>query len=63
MADKQEVWLLIDDYTPDAGSTIYGVYETHELAQDYLDNGIKEDYGENMDTDNIDIRPETVITK
>lgn len=61
--ERKYVYLVIDDYTPDAGSTIYGVFDTMELAQDYVDNGIKADYGDDHDVDSIDIQQEILITR
>lgn len=56
-----KVWQVVDDYTPDAGSTIYGTYATIELAQERLDNLCNPDneYGENVG-ENCDIRSEVV---
>ncbi len=58
-----EVYYLIDDYTPDAGSTIYGMYSTMEKAQKALEEleNPNNEYGENMNEDDtIDIRSEKV---
>ena len=46
------VYLVIDDYTPDAGSTIYGVFETDELAEAYIATGIREEYGDDRADNN-----------
>lgn len=62
---KMGVWMLIDDYTPDAGSTIYGVYSSMELAELALEELESEnnEYGKNMnEDDSIDIRYERVWT-
>ena len=55
----KKVYILIDDYTPDAGSTIYGVYVTKKAAETRLKELENEDneYGQNMNEDNtIDIQ-------
>lgn len=44
------VYIVIDDYTPDAESTIYGAFATEKLAQKYIDEGIDEDYGKGHKT-------------
>ena len=62
---KMEVWMLVDDYTPDAGSTIYGVYISEEVAELALEELESEDneYGCNMnEEDTIEIRRERVWT-
>ena len=60
-----KVYLLIDDYTPDVGSTIYGVFATEALAQEKLDSLSSDDneYGcsQNED-DTIYIQEERVTT-
>ena len=33
MKDTKQVFILKNDYVPDAGSMIYGVYATRELAE------------------------------
>ena len=50
------VYCVMDDYTPDAGSTFYGAWAKEEDAQKYIDEGIHEDYGEKQDTENLYIR-------
>lgn len=57
------VFMLIDDYTPDAGSSIYGVFSTDELAQRRLKDLSSDDneYGRDLNkNDTIDIRSERV---
>ena len=64
---KQDIYLVIDDYTSDAGSTIYGAFTTHELAQkrvDELSDPESNEYGCNMNEDDtIDIRHEYLYTE
>jgi len=57
----KEVWLVVDDYTPDAGSTIYGVFATQELAEARLEVLCSEDneYEEDVGSD-CDIRTEAI---
>lgn len=56
------VWMVIDDYQPDAGSTIYGIFKTEALAEWYATEGLKEDYGEYTDRlDTVEVRRETLI--
>ena len=62
MSDIQ-VYMVIDDYAPDAGSRIYGIYADRGDAEEYVKTGIKEDYGDDVDTSSIDIRTESVIAK
>ena len=45
------VYLVIDDYTPDAGSSLYGCYAKREKAQEYIDTGMAEDFGEDYAKD------------
>ena len=60
----KDVYLLVDDYTPDAGSTIWGVYSTREKAENalkHLEDGENNEWGFNQNKDNtIDIRCETL---
>jgi len=59
-----KVYILIDDYTPDAGSTIYGVFATYDLASAKLKelSGDYNEYGCSMNEDDtIDILIEDVI--
>lgn len=51
MKRTMHVYLVIDDYTPDAGSSIYGCYTTAEKAQEYIDIGMAEEYGEDYAKD------------
>lgn len=50
------VYILKDDYAPDAGSRIYGVYSTREKAQEDMDFYSEENevYGEGCNS--LDIR-------
>ncbi len=41
------VYLVSDDYTPDAGSSLYGCYSTREKAQEYINTGMATEYGKN----------------
>ncbi len=43
-----KVYLVIDDYTPDAGSSIYGAFSTYEKAEQYLTVGLLEEYGDDV---------------
>jgi len=56
-----EVFQIVDDYTPDAGSTIYGTYATESLAETELKRLCSPDneYGEDVGS-NCDIRREVV---
>jgi len=61
MKDRKKVYIVMDDYTPDAGSTIYGVYSTNGLAEKAVEELESEDneYGRNMNEEGtIDIRSE-----
>ena len=54
----------MDDYTPDAGSTIYGVFANRALAETKLDELSREDneYGCNINEGNtLDIQVEDII--
>lgn len=54
---KEYVWMVIDDYQPDAGSAIYGLFATEELAERYATVGLKEDFGPDTDrVDNVEVR-------
>ena len=50
------VYILKDDYAPDAGSRIYGVYSTRAKAQEAMDYFSEEndDYGPGCDSLDID---------
>lgn len=50
------VYILKDDYAPDAGSRIYGVYSTYEKAEEAMDYFSEENdtYGEGCDSLDID---------
>ena len=56
---KQELYIVLDNYTPDAGSTIYGVFPTNELAKQciaHLEDADNNPYGQNMnEEDTIEI--------
>lgn len=58
------IYLLVDDYTPDAGSTIYGAYTTLELAKkalEHLEDAENNEYGENLNEDDtIEVRSLTL---
>lgn len=59
-----QIYILMDDHTPDVGSSIYGVFATYDLAQAKLDELSREDneYGCNMNKFyTIDIHIEDVI--
>ena len=53
------VYLLIDDYTPDGNSTVYGVYSTSEKAEEALarlEDAENNEYGSNLnENDTIQI--------
>lgn len=49
-----EVFILKDDYTEDAGSTIYGVFSSQEKAEEalaILEDPERNPYGRNLNTD------------
>jgi hypothetical protein len=56
MQDKQYVYILKNDYSPD-GSRIYGVYSTREKAKKAKERYESDDneYGESCDTLDIDV--------
>ena len=56
-----KVYMVIDDYTPDAGSTIYGIYRKIEDAEAFVAEGIFEEYGDDVDTESINIEQEELI--
>ncbi len=60
LKELAEVYIVIDDYTPDAGSTIYGIYFTVELAEKRLKEleDPENEYGCNMNK-NDSIRIDT----
>jgi len=60
-----DVWIVIDDYAPDAGSDIHGCYATMELAEQAMKEYGTDDneFGEAQDIDNWDIRSLSVQTK
>ena len=43
---SKEVVLVYNDYTSDVGSTMYGLFATQKLADEYINVGMIEDYGE-----------------
>lgn len=58
-----KVYLLIDDYTPNTGSIIYGIYNTENKAERRLKEleNPENEYGQNMNEDNtIEIIEEEV---
>lgn len=58
-----KVYILIDDYTPEAGSTIYGVFATNKLAEARLKELSSDDneYGESLNAeDTIEILIEDI---
>lgn len=65
--EPQDIYLVIDDYTPDEGSTIYGIYTTRELAQErinQLSDPDKNEYGKDMNEDDtLEIRHEYLYNK
>ena len=50
---SKEIYLLVDDYTPDAGSTIYGAFSTRELAEERLAklSSYDNEYGHDVNED------------
>ena len=56
-----EVYIVLDNYAPDAGSRIYGIFSTWEKANAYLTKGIFEDYGADHEVDSVEIEEHTLI--
>jgi hypothetical protein len=52
MKKDKTVYILKDDYAPDAGSRIYGVYSTYEKAEEAMEyyGNENEDYGEGCES-------------
>ena len=53
---EQYVYILKDDYAPDAGSRIYGVYSTREKAEEAQEKYESEDNEYETACDSLDIR-------
>lgn len=49
---KQRIYILKDDYAPDAGSRVYGVYSTSEKASEFLERyeGDDNEFGRGCDS-------------
>ena len=64
MADKTNVYVIKDDFTSDAGSTIYGIYSTREKAEAafaILEDPDKNAYGCNLnENDTLEIDSHTL---
>jgi len=58
MKNKDTVYILKNDYEPEPGSIIYGVFTTREIAETAKDN-LDELYGEGT-ADNCDIDQQVV---
>ena len=50
-----KIYIVIDNYSPDRGSIIYGIFSTKELAKKCvlrLEDADNNEYGENLNEDN-----------
>jgi len=61
----KEVWIIINDYSPDSGSDIIGCYSSYDIAKKNFDTYKTEnnEYGEIQNTDDWDIRSLTIEDK
>ena len=60
ITNMKEIYILKDDYAPDAGSRIYGVYSTLEKAKEAMEHYESDDNEYGQGCDSLDIESHRV---